>query len=555
MKNAWIIKLIMTNIIFRKEILHCTQAILLLTVAMITPAIEVKAQSGLKSLGRIALEESLIPIRPGEPGKTPFWNEQARQFIHAPAFDYKIIPAATSYRYKIFCISDSSSHVFESNIPYDALSKVWASMPVGYFDLEVSGISVKNEFLGVSGKGHYYRAASFNGPYHDPVIPYDQSAMIALDNLLKKDYVEYWIKNKAPHPKYVNYRFPAKIFSALIIGAITHARLKPNTADAVRSSHLARIIADYLISISFKEGTPWEYFPPTYYGNNFGIVNKPHMNVFNNFTIMGVDAGNAYLDLYDYTSDKKYLEAAKRIAATYLKTQLENGSWYQFVNHATGKPTAPNITIPTSVINYFDRLQRDYHVSGLKQSSDRALNWILQNPVKTFNWQGQFEDIEARAPYKNQSREQSCDMAIYLFKNNKDINLAEELVRFSEDQFVIWEKPLDIAIQQPRPGGNSKNWITPSVQEQYTFFMPVGRAAGLMVETYWQAYKATKKEIYLEKAKSIANSFTVVQKEHNGDYPTFFTKYPMNLWLNSTVYPAKVLTDLNNNIKSLNGLN
>jgi len=266
---------------------------------------------------------------------------------------------------------------------------------------------------------------------------------------------------------------------------------------------------------------------------------------------MGVDAGNAFLDLYDYSGDEKYLEAAKKIADTYLKRQLDNGSWYQFVNHETGEPTAENIVIPTSVINYFDRLRTNYGVKGLEMSISKTLDWIMNNPVKTFNWQGQFEDVKALPPYQNLSREQACDLAVYLFRNEKDIKLAEELLRFSEDQFVIWEQPKKIAYQQPRPGGKSENWITPSVQEQYVFWMPVGRAAGIMMETYWEAYTATKKEIYLAKAKSIANAFTLVQKAHDGDYPTFFTQYPMNKWLNSTVYPAKLMMKLEKNLQQL----
>lgn len=509
------------------------------------------AQSvGKNGYGQIALRESVVPIRPGEPGKNPFWNKNAKQFIYAPAFDYKAINNASKYVYKIVSAADGSQHTFTSTVPYSPLSKIWASIPVGYFDPEVTGVSDQGKSIGIAGKGRYYRAAYFNGPYHKPVMPYNESAKLALNNLLHKDYVDYWLKNKTPDPDYLTYRFPAKLFSALVIGAITHAKLKPNTADAKRSTELAHIVADYLISISFKKGTPWEYFPPTYYGSKIGLKSDSPMQLYNNFPIMGVDAGIAYLDLYDFTGDKKYLEAAKRISGTYLKTQLGNGSWYQYVNHETGKPTAENITIPTSIINYFDRLRRDYKVTGLENSISRAFKWTMDNPVKTFNWQGQFEDIKAQGPYVNQSREQACDMAVYLFKNKKDINLVEELVRFAEDQFVIWEKPVDIAYQQPRPGGNSKNWITPSVQEQYAFWMPVGRAAGVMVETYWQAYEATKKEIYLEKAKSIANSFTLAQKEHNGDYPTFFTKYPMNLRLNSVVYPAKVLMDLENNLKN-----
>ncbi len=504
-----------------------------------------------REFGEIALKESVVPIHPGVPGKTPFWNMHSHQFIYAPAFDYKEVSNAKSYRYKIQSENATAPFTFESKISYAPLSPVWAAVPVGKFKLEVTGLSDKGDSLGLAGKGEYYRAAAFNGPYYPPVMDYDNSARIALDNLLKKDYVEYWLKNKIPDPSYVNYRYPAKIYSALVIGAITHAKLKAGTADAKRSTELATIVADYMLSISFKQGTPWEFFVPTYYGDRVKKSAKEHIQLTNHFTVMGVDAGNAYLDLYDFIGDKKYLEAAKRIANTYLKTQLKNGSWYLFVNHETGKPTAENITIPTSIINYFDRLRKDYKRTGLENSTARAFKWIMDNPVKTFNWQGQFEDVFARPPYVNLSREQACDLAIYLFKNNKDIPLAEELLSYSEDQFVIWEKPLAIAYQKPRPGGNSKNWITPSVQEQYVFWMPVGRAAGIMVETFWQAYVATKKEIYLAKAKSIANAFTKVQKEHNGDYPTFFTKYPMNLWLNSTVYPAKVLMTLQNNLSKL----
>ena len=544
----------MLSIIKKIQLKHFA-AILLITSGLFLysgSSAQVTNSSTLKrEFGEIALKESTVPIRPGEPGKSPFWNRHARQFIYAPTFDYKAVNNATTYRFRILSAVDNTTLSFENKNPFAPLSAVWASVPVGYFDLEVTGLSANGDSLGLAGKGKYYRAAPFNGPYYEPVMAYDKSARLALDNLLKKDYVEYWFKHKIPDPTYVNYRYQSKIYGALVIGAITHAKLKAGTTDAKRSKELAVIVADYMLSIRFKEGTPWEFFVPTYYGERSENATKPHLKITNHFTVMGVDAGNAFLDLYDFMGDKKYLDAAKLIANTYLKTQLNNGSWYQFVNHETGKPTAENITIPTSIINYFDRLRKDYKMSGLENSTAKAFKWIMDNPVKTFNWQGQFEDVFARPPFENLSREQACDLANYLFKNDKDILLAEELVRFAEDQFVIWEKPLNIAYQQPRPGGNSKNWITPSVQEQYVFWMPIGRAAGIMIETFWQGYAATKKEIYLSKAKSIANTFTLVQKEHNGDYPTFFTKYPMNLWLNSTVYPAKVLMTLENNLKKL----
>jgi len=507
-------------------------------------------------LGEMALEESATPIRSGIPGEVPFWNENAIRFIYAPAFEYKTISGAENYLYKIKS-EDKSTYNFKNRVPYAPLSKVWIEMPTGFFDLNVIGLNSKGDSIGLAGSGRYYKAAYFNGPYHQAVMPYDESAKKALNNLIHKDYVNYWLEKRVPDPDYALYRYPAKIYSALVIGAVTFARLKPNTPDATRAVKLAKTIADYMIDISYKKGSAWEYFVPTYYGSR--IKNKPgsHINLANNFTVMGADAGNAYLDLYALTKDVKYFDAAKRIADTYLKNQMDNGSWYLYADYASGKPVVPNIAIPTAVINYFDRLRKDFNVKGLGIPTKKALEWILQNPVKTFNWQAQFEDVKPMPPYKRHSREQACDLAIYLMKNGIQISLAEELIRFSEDQFVIWEKPYPIIIhdrpdKEISPGWNSKNWITPSVQEQYGFWMPVSRTAGVMIDTYLEAYKATKKEIYLAKAKSIANALTLVQKEHNGDYPTMFTKYDMNFWLNSVVYPAKVMMKLGNTLEKLN---
>lgn len=520
-----------------------------------------EAQTGtLTSFGEQALKETVVPVRPGIPGVLPFWNRASRQFIYAPAFNYQPIDKADRYRYDLVSEVDGSKYHFESKVPYAALSPVWTSVPVGFFSLKVTGLSSEDKELGVAGNGDYYRAAYFNGLYHEAGMSYDKSAMTALDNLLNKDFVNYWFKYKRNDPNYQYYRYPAKIMSALIIGSVTMARLKEDTTEAKRYTELARIVADFLISISFAKGTPLEYHPPTYRGYE-EIFKKvtPNIKTDSHLMIQSADAGNAYLDLYDLTGDKKYFEAANRIAQTYVKTQLKNGSWIMFVNVNTGQAAAPNIAIPTSTINFFDRLSRDYRVSGLENATIKAVNWMMENPITTYDWQGMFEDIGPRPVYSNQSREQVCDMAIYLLKNSKDntpnLMLAEELIRFAEDQFVIWEKPAIKARSKKAkgPAWEPENWITPGIQEQYTFWEPVGRAAGIMMETYREAYNVTKKDIYLAKAKSIANTFTLVQSKHKGDYPTLFSAYESNFWLNSVVYPAKMMMLLENNPKGLIG--
>ena len=117
---------------------------------------------------------------------------------------------------------------------------------------------------------------------------------------------------------------------------------------------------------------------------------------------------------------------------------------------------------------------------------------------------------------------------------------------------MIWEQPMPYGEKSKNPGGNSSNWITPCVQEQYVFWMPVNRAAAIMIEAYWQAYVTTGKEIYLAKAKSIANAMTVVQKGNQGIYSTMSYIGKWNYWLNSTVYPAQTMMRLQENLEALN---
>lgn len=514
-------------------------------------------------------KRSAEPLRPGKPGEAPFWNGFAPRFVFAPAFDYKPVAGATKYRFELKSLKDGSAHRFEAAEPFAPLSPIWAAMPAGEFELKVTGLSARGTELGVAGEGKYFRAAPFDGPYLKPLMPYDASGSLALDKALAKPFVQHWLTHKEPDWDYYYYRYPAKLFGSLVVGAVTQARVKAGTAEAKRMTELGRIVADHLIGISFPAGAPLEYFPPAYGGKTVGKNAKSHMQLTNYMSIAAAESGQAFLDLHDLTGDRKYFEAAQRIAQTYLKTQLPNGTWTLYVNHETGQPTAPKPAIPTSTINYLERLKNDYRVEGLQPAIDRAFAWIMENPVKDFEWLAQYEDVGLTdtPKYRRMSREQPCDLAIYLFKTRaqdpKMVALAEDLIRFSEDQFITWEEMEDIVVhgnntkRQPfddkarPPGWYSKTWLMPVVHEQYGFWMPSGRNTGLMIETYWHAYRVTKKEVYLAKALSIANNFTRVQSLHEGEYPTMFTPHPMNYWLNNSIYPAKVMITLQKDLAAI----
>jgi maltose/maltodextrin transport system substrate-binding protein len=269
------------------------------------------------------------------------------------------------------------------------------------------------------------------------------------------------------------------------------------------------------------------------------------------------DAAFGYLDLYKRTKDRKYLQAATRIADTYARTQEEDGTWPLVVDFEAGKAEAPNRMVPTWVIFLFDRLQREHGLTNYTQNRQRAWNYIERNPLKTFAWDAQFEDTKPRPPYRNLAREQSCDVATIIFENPlrtpAQVQIARELLRFGEDQFVVWSDVKDPAGWRKAKierGLKPNIWIPPLVLEQYTCYMPVARSSAVFIRAYLAAYKATGEAVYLQKAQALGNSLIEGQQDQiknyggKGEIPTWVVRKEPNNWLNNSYYAAESLVAL-----------
>jgi maltose/maltodextrin transport system substrate-binding protein len=264
------------------------------------------------------------------------------------------------------------------------------------------------------------------------------------------------------------------------------------------------------------------------------------------------EAAVAYLDFFDVTKERRCFEAARKIADTYRKLQLANGTWYQMMDNDTGKPLFDNFLVPSTVILFLDRLNRQYGLTEYEGVKHRAMEWIMAHTMKTFNWQSQFEDGQPNQPYQSLAHAQACEWATYLLTHPDDypnsLSMALELIRFVEDQFVIWEKqPLDITLKDQLEPLSSKYWVTPCVAEQHQYWMPVNFSASLMVQCYLKAYEVTGNKLYRAKAEDVANALLVVQEMHNGEYPTYLLRPTstgefeavQNVWINCGVYTAR----------------
>lgn len=482
-----------------------------------------------------ATEEYTRPVRPGIPGERPFWNKYSRRFMYAPAFDFAPVLGAVKYRFTVTCGADGSTHRFEASVPYAALSPVWTGLPIGFATVVCEGVDASGRVLSKAGERRFYRAAMWDGTIPAATRSYGESARLGLRFLFREKHVQQWLASGQPDPNYVLYCYPSKIMGALIQAMLLFSKIAP-PHEASSALAIARKVADFLISISYGQDTTYPYFPPTYRGQALAAKRfAGQLMIF-----YPTRPANAYLDLFDATGDHEYFDAAKRIAHTYAKTQLPSGSWYLKVDAQTGKPVCPNICIPIEMVELFDRLIEQYGQVQYREARDKAWAWIMQNPMRTYNWQGQFEDVQPMPPYRNLARDTACAVANYLFRRFKNdpnaMAQAEELVRFAEDQFVVWAKPV------PTRWSNKADWFLPAVLEQYVYYTPIDASAAQMIAAWHEAYRAMGKPIYLAKMRAMANQMTRVQHPDTGQYPTYWRKpRPGSYWLNCATIDAIVM--------------
>jgi len=466
------------------------------------------------ALNLAAREKAKIPIRPGVPGQRPFWNGSAKAFIHPPAFDVPAVAGCSSYA---FTLTDEAGHgdKWTAKIPYAPIpSDIWDAKSPGYYTLRCGSFERK-----------FYRAAVFCGPYPSRVCDYGTAAKRVYASVFNLPQVKGWLTADEPPKGYDLYCYPAKILSSMIRALVRHAKHAPQ--DSATALATSRRMADWLLKASQPEGTPLAHFPPTYWGDRREVAVR---YAGQNMLRYPAQAAEAFLDLSEATGERKYRDAALRIVGTYGKLQGADGSWPLKVWERNGEPVRANRIVPGRYI--MEMLDR---VSALDQSvavvRDRAFAYVMNGPVRTWNWDGQFEDMDPLPPYRNLQKGVAIDTAVRLFAKG-DVKTALELVDWCEDQFTVWSDPIHNMDWQ--------HWKTPTALEQYDYYTPIDASMADMVRGFAAAYKATGQALYLAKAKALADNITRHQRK-DGTIPTYFDSRRGSDWVNCMVYVAHTL--------------
>lgn len=501
------------------------------------------------ALRRRAVEESATPVRQG----VPFWNRQAVQFQFAPSFDFQPIAQAASYRFVIQS-AQGKTLAFTATTPTASLAPIWTQLSTGKATLQVSGLDAEGKPVGDPMTRTFHRAAVIPKSYPEPARPWGESARVALDALVHSPDLRCWFTTGEPEEAFHLYRYPAKIMGAAAAALAMHASQSPAPADAADALQAARRAADALLALCFDKDHAWAFHPPTYHPTRFAERLQGHMNPAHYMTNCGAEGGGCLLEVYAATKDEKYLLAAQRIAETYARQQRQDGSWELFVSPRDGQPVTSNVLIPTLVIEFLERLAQVTHDPRYDPVRDRALAWMMENPVRTWNWQGQFEDVQPQPPYENLTKHEAGDLALHLLETAPDDaekrQLALDLIRFAEDQFVVWaQPPTDTPNSQNDDGkaaARTRRWLLPCVLEQYRCWAPVSASSAKLIRLYLAAYRVTQDALHLEKAKALGSTLTRTQSTPKapGRLQTWVMQNPPTMWFNCELMAIRALRDL-----------
>ena len=481
----------------------------------------------------------------------PFWNVHATQFMFSPCFEFAAVPGCRKFRFTATdCLKNI--HTFDADSPMSLLSPIWNDLPEGYVELKVEALEDDGTPWTLAGARTFYKCAPYGGPdaYPPKARSYRECALMAYRYVYNTPSVQHWLKYGVPDPDYSLNSYPSKMITAIILAMTAYASIDPENAEnAVR---LARNAADYLLSITIGGDSPLAGLPPTYYSRFDPNRDGGDEDALEKLVMMCYPAGvgTAYLALEKVTGDTKYYEAARKIAEFYRANVLENGTWPLMLEIATGKNRSANDLMPDGVIPFMKTM---YSRTGEKiwlELMENAHAYRVRCRMDSYDWEGQFEDSPTSSHYTNLSHYPADSMIYYITENQKDdpaaIAEAEDLMRYVEDQFVVWGKHAERDRKESMPwilSDDKADWHSPAGLEQYNWYVPIDSSTSHIMAAFLRLYKANGNPLLLAKACTLADSITRMQNAETGMIPTHWTRKTASedggsLWINCIIETA-----------------
>ena len=485
--------------------------------------------------------------RCGASGK-PFWNIHASQFLFVPELQFPYLPGCNTYRYTA-TDSQNNTFSFTAKDSFAALTPIWKDIAPGVVELKVEGIHDHNGKTYLAGARTFIKMDPFPGREELPprACSYRECALKAFRFVFNDPTTQHWLTHGVPKPDYYHNVYPSKTISSIVRAMIAYAELEPENAEQALKT--ATNAADYLLSITYGEDSALPGVPPTY--SFKGLIkeivdeNAPAADGRQDMvmTIYPATVGSAYLELEKVTGDEKYKKAADRIAEYYKKTVQPNGSWKLLVSAETGLSESENCCGTFSILSFLSEYYERTGDEAYHQLERNYFHYLKTMRLDSYNWEGQFEDIKLSSNYRNLTHLEADSMIRYIVSNLSDdaamMREAEEMMRYVEDQFVVWGR-----FAEWNPHHDPKEtWYSPAALEQYYWHVPIDGSTAAVVRTFLSMYSATGDKLFLEKACALGDSITRMQNPETGVIPTHWmttdcSTVLKNFWINCHIGSA-----------------
>lgn len=229
-------------------------------------------------------------------------------------------------------------------------------------------------------------------------------------------------------------------------------------------------------------------------------------------------AAGALVKLYELTGEAEYLDAAVKIAEVLVETQRPDGSWPARVDAKTGEVLSEYSTNTISVASFLDRLNRHRPDKKWLQARDRAVEWTIQNPVKTNAWVVNFDDCpnitQRRNLYVGLSNWDAFTFVRYAADHANEMEGAvkyiEDTLKWTDNNFTFYGSDPFLPFEPYYPCVAEQG--SPNIfDSQNNCWVPMDFHTSKWVTALVATYKATGNKIYLEKARAGANTLTQYQ--------------------------------------------
>jgi hypothetical protein len=199
------------------------------------------------------------------------------------------------------------------------------------------------------------------------------------------------------------------------------------------------------------------------------------------------------------------VDLAAHIAEQLASHQREDGALPFRANGRSGEWLSGESSALIFAIVLWRRL-REMGKTGLEHAEQKALTWLLDGPVSTMRWIGNYEDVATnRTDFAsaNLNNFDAIITALFLIEHRDEekgyLDHARTIEAWVEDEFTF---------AVPEPPADSQRFIGPAVMEQTTHFYPIDFHAGNLARLEWALYDATGEAAYRRKATALLDALT-----------------------------------------------